>query len=272
MKGNGIYTCLKMTKTVVILPVYKKDNPLFFDAAVKSILHQSVDVDLYICQDGRLTESLEKLCYAYPNDRVKIIQSKENRGLPTILNKGIKIALDQGYDYIARMDADDISDPKRMEKQITYLCENKEVHVLGTNATLINDQGDCIGKKDLKHEVFFKDLKYNCELVHPSVMFRRSFFLKFGFYDESLLKSQDYELWLRSSKNGAIIRNLSMHLMQFRYEPNIISRRKKEQKYNIKIKYNSLNFVDFFPSIVRHLFILLCPAPILKWLLNKKMN
>ncbi|MEE3038088.1 MAG: glycosyltransferase [Bacteroidota bacterium] len=261
-----------MTKIAVILPVYIKDSPLFFDAAVKSILQQTVDVDLYICKDGALTDRLDNLCLEYPKDRVKIIQSQQNKGLPTILNKGIKIALDLGYDYIARMDSDDISDPKRIEKQFTYLCENKDVHILGTNAILINSQGDYIGKKELKTKVFFSDLKYNCELIHPSVMFRRSFFEQFGFYDDSLLKSQDYELWLRSSKDGAIIRNLSQHLIQFRYEPNIISRRKKEQKYNIQIKYKHLTISDFLPSIIRPLAILLCPSPLLRWLLTKHIS
>ena len=262
-----------MTKIAIILPVYEADNPLFFEKAVKSVLCQSVDFQIFICQDGKLSLPLNALCQDFSkNKTITLVKSTENKGLPTVLNRGIRLAIDENFEFIARMDADDICEPDRLAKQLEYFRKHANLDVLGSNATLINEAGDIIGTKMVKPIVNFNDLKYNCEIVHPSVMFRSAFFEKFGFYDESLLKSQDYELWLRASKNGAIIKNLSQNLLQFRYESKLISRRKKEQWFNIKIKFQYLNILYFIPGIIRHLFILICPTAILKWLLNKKVN
>jgi glycosyltransferase involved in cell wall biosynthesis len=258
-----------MTKIAVVLPVYKADSPLLFDLAVKSILNQTVECHLFICQDGLLTNELNKLCDTYPKDRVSIIPYKENKGLPTVLNRGIRIALKQGFKYIARMDADDLSMKDRLGVQSDYLDKNTQIDVLGSNAILINEKGSNIGVKKVKEVVRFQDLKFNCDMIHPSVMFKSDFFQKFGFYNESLLKSQDYELWLRASKNGAVLRNLDQNLMYFRYESNLVGRRKKEQWYNISIKFKYLSLFEFIPGIIRHIFILICPERILKWLLNK---
>ena len=261
-----------MTKVAVILPVYFADHPIIFDKAIQSILLQTEACHLFVCQDGTLTKELHQLCESYPKEKVSLLYSHENKGLPSTLNRGIRMALKQGYEYIARMDADDISMPNRLELQLKYLRQHPKVDLVGCQAELIDKSGNYCGIKKVNENIIFNSLKFNCDLIHPSVMFKSTFFEDYGFYDESLLKSQDYELWLRASQKGAVIRNIQLSLISFRYEPELISRRKKEQWFNIKIKYKYLNKWQFLPGIARHLFILICPTFILKWLLIKKTN
>ncbi len=261
------------TKLFVVLPVYKGDKLDFIKLSVESILNQTFkEFILLIVKDGLLTTEQENYLSSLSDTRLQYLQLKQNKGLPVALNIGVKEALSKGAKYIARMDADDIALPKRFEKQINYLEEYLDIEILGTPAELIDEKGNVIGNKKVRSKISFEDMLKNCELIHPSVIFRSAFFEKYGFYDEKLLKSQDYDLWLRALNKGAVVHNLQEILLQFRYEIEIISRRKKEQDYNIEIKRKYLKGIDFYKSISRHLLIKYLPNFVIKFLLKRKIK
>lgn len=262
-----------MTKLAVVLPTYKGDNLELLKLAVDSILNQSFrDFWLILVLDGPLNSNQEDFLKTIHDKRVEVIRLEKNAGLPTALNKGVKRALDLKVEFVARMDADDISYLYRFEKQISYLKDYTDVDILGSEADLIDNDSKLIGYKKVMPNVDFRSLLENCELIHPSVMFRATVFSKIGFYDEMLQKSQDYELWLRAANQNIKIRNIKKPLLQFRYEDKIIDRRKKEQKFNILIKKKYVSGLSFYRYSLRHFIIMYLPENILKILLLFKIR
>ena len=168
----------------------------YLKLAVESILNQSYsDFEFIIINDGSTDGSLNILKrFKEQDERIKII-SRENKGLVYSLNEGVNLA--QG-EYIVRMDADDISEPNRFEKQLQYMQINNQV-VCGSYATIINSSGEKIG--EMNYPPFAEKIKSFALLhnpfVHPSVMFKKDIFLKVGGYKRFFKYIEDYELWTR---------------------------------------------------------------------------
>lgn len=262
-----------MSKIAVILPVYKNDNPDFLKKSLDSIGNQTFrDFTLFVCKDGPLSKKQNDLINNYNLSSIKIVESKKNIGLASILNLAIKTALLQKYIYVARIDADDICYSDRFMMQYNLLEENNDIDLTSGWADIINEKGEHIGIKKVSHLPTFKSMIKSCDIVHPAAMFRSSFFKKYGFYDTSFVKAQDYELWLRALSNGAKFMNIQKPLIQFRYEFDIIKRRKSGQKYNIKIKRMYLSGIRFLGSSLKHIFILYCPSFLLSLILKFKIK
>lgn len=262
-----------MNRLAVVIPIYKNDSYINTELAILSIKGQLSNSDLIIIQvDGPIDNELKGLINQYKDfENVKINFYSVNRGLAAVLNDGINFAINEGFNFIARMDADDISLNDRLTKQLHYLENNPNVDLLGTQSLLINHKGIIIGIKKVPLFLSFASLLKSCDIVHPSVMFRSTFFSKFGFYDEKMIKSQDYELWLRASKKGAVIHNLPDFLFKLRYEDSIVSRRKNEQKYNIKLKkIYSKSYLHFLIISWKHFIILILPSWFLRFILKFK--
>ena len=140
------------------------------------------------------------------------------------LNTAIQIA---NGEFIARMDADDISLPIRFEKQIAFLNNNKSIDVCGTACIEIDTAGDELFRKSMPlnnremEPVIFKINPF----IHPTVMLRNTFFKKVGLYNETFLKSQDLELWARAYNSGIKMANLPDFLLLYRMEENFWSKR-----------------------------------------------
>ncbi len=107
----------------VLLPVYIKDRPEYLKLAIDSILDQSYyDIKLFIGVDGPISEELSNIIDDYSKkERVRVIRFQKNRVLAMVLNDLLIIADEDGLQFFARMDADDISVPDRLEKQLKYL-------------------------------------------------------------------------------------------------------------------------------------------------------
>src|SRR5215218_8009066 len=121
-----------MPQVSVILPVY--NGEAYLQEAVDSILAQTfTDFELLIINDGS-TDDSERIIDSYKDSRVKHLKNEQNRGLIFSLNRGVEAA--KGA-YIARMDADDVALPERLEKQMQYLKQNKEVGILSCTVSFI---------------------------------------------------------------------------------------------------------------------------------------
>jgi glycosyltransferase involved in cell wall biosynthesis len=123
----------KKGQVAVILPVYKNDRDDYLNLAVESILNQTYkDFHLFIGVDGQVGESLTNyLKLEAQQSKVSVIWYKENRGLACVLNDMFDLCFENGYEYIARMDADDISAPNRLEKQMKFLYFHTDIDVVG---------------------------------------------------------------------------------------------------------------------------------------------
>jgi glycosyltransferase involved in cell wall biosynthesis len=162
------------------------------------------------------------------------VENEENIGLTKTLNKGLKIC---NSEYIARLDADDISHSDRLELQINYLDSNKNIALLGTQIRVINEVGRTLIDLDRERPesplLVDWDLMFGNPFVHSSVMFRREIICDIlGGYNEGFRYNQDFELWSRLLEfyNGA---NIKSTLVDFRSNPNSITRQRKSKMMKV---------------------------------------
>ena len=212
-----------MKKIAVILPVYKKDRTEWIRQSLNSILNQTYIVNqLIVGVDGPIGEDLDWTLKEYESvDKVQIIRFAENRGLACVLNDLLDICLKNGYEYIARMDADDISLPDRFEKQMKYLEGHPEIDVVGGAIDEIDETGERRGKVIVYPETpaecrsFFS--KRNPH-AHPAVLFKRSFFdkLEGTKYRPEYRQNQDTMLWYDGMMAGTQHANILDVVLNFR--------------------------------------------------------
>lgn len=176
----GSYEVIKMydKKISVIMGVYNQFDEEQLHTAVNSILEQSEsDLEFIIYNDGsvpQVAETINKLKEL--DDRIIIIDAKENNGLAYSLNKCIEKATG---DYIARMDADDISYKERFKEQVEFLEEHPEYHWCGCNAVLFDENGEW-GERIMVEAPEDKDFWKFSPFIHPSVMYRAEIFEEVG--------------------------------------------------------------------------------------------
>jgi glycosyltransferase EpsE len=213
----------------VIMSVYDGVSLPELDEAISSICDQSLrDFEFLIMQDDvRRADLIGRLQHYADNDpRVKLFVSDGRIGLATALNRLLKSA---SAPYVARMDADDVSMPTRLEHQVAFLNEHEDVMVLGTMAREIDSSGRAIYEKTLP--TADADIRafqcYRDPFVHPSVMFRRTLFDLVGSYSEDPRTHflEDTDLWSRTLLAGLKTANLPEFLFCFRVNAGLYSRR-----------------------------------------------
>lgn len=192
-----------MNKISVIMSVFNEENYLIIDS-VESILNQSYEnLEFIIVLDNPNNNEAYKLLKEYANKdtRVKLIINENNIGLTESLNKALKIA---SGEYIARMDADDISLSNRLEIQLNYMKNNPDIDLIASNAIIIdnnkvelyrtNNYGNSINKCR-------KAIEYKNVFIHPSWMFKKEILKKLIQYNE-VPKAEDYDFVCRLNLNG----------------------------------------------------------------------
>ncbi len=212
-------------KVTVLMPVCNGER--YLGKAVDSILSQTFkDFEFLIVNDGSTDRTMEIL-KGYEDPRIKVISNGKNIGLTKSLNKALRKAKGE---YIARMDADDISESNRLERQAEFLEEQPLVGVLGINSWIIGEKGESLGKTQYataNRGIMARMLGEN-QMVHSSLMARKELLERLGGYEEKLALAQDYELILRLS-NAAKLANLPEPLHQWRINsPGGITKTKRE--------------------------------------------
>ncbi|KGQ57209.1 glycosyl transferase [Gallibacterium anatis str. Avicor] len=229
----------------VLMSVYYKENPNFFDQALSSIwLEQTVrPSQIVLVKDGVLTEDLEKVIKKYIKicgSALDVVSLQKNSGLAYALSQGLKYCK---YDYIARMDTDDISTPERFEKQLTFLGKNKDIDVVGSYLTEINENGDVIKKQvnyPLEHDELKEFFSKRDPLAHPTVFFRKSFFVKAGSYTDEVPLGEDTVLWYSGFMNNCHFANIPYVGVLFRRTDSFYKRRSNWKKSIFLLKFRLL--------------------------------
>lgn len=210
-------------KIAVILPVYKNDKVNYLSLAVESVLYQTYkNIHLYIGVDGPVGDDLkDSLDVIKRQERVSIVWFLENRGLACVLNDLLDICFKEGYKYIARMDADDISENTRFENQMAFMNNHPEIDVVGGAIKEIDEEGKYRNKTIIYPEGskecrdFFS--KRNPH-AHPAVLFRKSFFDKLNGkkYRPEYRQNQDTMLWYDGMMAGTQHANIPNVVLNFR--------------------------------------------------------
>ena len=217
----------------VIMPVYNAE--LYVKEAIESILSQTYkDFEFIIINDGSTDQSFNIIQdFAKKDNRIKII-TRKNQGLIYSLNEGIKKA--QGK-YIARMDADDISLPERLEKQLEFMEKNTNIGICGTWIEVFGEnliakkwKLSCSDKR-LKAELLFS----SC-FAHPSVMIRKNLLIENNLsYNKDFLHVEDFKLWVDLAELTELA-NVDKILLKYRIVETSVTRvadQNSEQRYQV---------------------------------------
>ncbi|MBQ2912590.1 MAG: glycosyltransferase [Bacteroidales bacterium] len=265
-----------MKKLAVIMSLYNNDMIEYVKLAVESILSQTYkDFIFYIQYDGPIDSDVNDYLLSLIDERVQIRKRMENKGLAQSLNDLLAIVKPQKYEFIARMDADDISLPDRFEKQIAYLMSNLKVDLVGGAINEINENGNDRGKitrypcnPDDCRSFFAK----RNPVAHPTVMFRRSFFEKTGWeYPMDYMRNEDTRLWHEGYKHGCVIANLPDVLLNFRITDAMFTQRRNGKEF-AKSQYELRKIINkdlqfgFMSNVYAFVMYLLMISP--SWLLK----
>ncbi|MCH7555844.1 MAG: glycosyltransferase [Planctomycetes bacterium] len=213
-------------KVSVLISAYNSEK--YIEQALESIYNQTYqDFEVIIVDDGS-TDRTSEILVNMKDPRTFICRNSVNKGLTKSLNIGLKLCRGE---YVARMDADDISHPQRFEKQVGFLNENPECVALGSWYGRIDSNGEVWGSKETP--IGYEDIKKNLPIGncvgHGSMMLRRSSLVEIGGYNEKYTYAQDYDLLLRLSEVGEI-RNLGEYLYNLRSWPGAVSATRAEQQ------------------------------------------
>ena len=216
----------------VVMSVYN-ETPEMLTQSIESILAQTyADFEFIIVLDNPSNAELMKIIedFSKKDSRIKLIINDKNIGLPLSLNKAI--AISEG-EFIARMDADDVSLPNRFEVQLEYFNKNPDCDLVSTNRIFIDENNNLYGepkKDDFSSEKIKKLLRYRSIIVHPTVMIKKSVMEAAGGY-RNFKAAQDYDLWLRLSKKGINFKNLPDVLLYYRMRRDSISQSNYSKQY-----------------------------------------
>lgn len=220
----------------VVMSVYNGEKYLV--EAIESILNQTYEnFEFIIINDGSKDNSVEIIKDYMKTDNRIVLIDRENKGLPYSLNEGINIAKGE---YIARMDADDISLPTRFEKQIKYMEENK-LDVCGSYIKLFGDNTkEQIVKYPINHDDIKFRLLFMSSLAHPTAILKKQIFGKVKYRDDYKV-AQDYQLWCDVVNANFKIGNIPEVLLNYRKHEAQASieklKRQQDTAHEIALKY-----------------------------------
>ena len=194
----------------VVMPVY--NGQAFLKEAVDSILNQSyTNIECIVINDGS-NDSTLAILKSYSDTRLKVISFDTNQGLISALNAGLQAA---GGDYIARMDADDIAHPKRIEKQLNCFKANTMLLACDSDYYNLQEATKKLSTSNYTGDTLKGMLIFTTCFCHPAVMMRNVFSAHALTYNADYTHVEDYKLWCDLAQLGEFA-HLSEPLLQYR--------------------------------------------------------
>ena len=220
-------------KTSVLMSVYYKENPAFFDLSLSSIFCNQTkkpDEFILVC-DGQLNDELEKVILKFSNlfpNVFKVLRIEQNQGLGKSLNFGLKNCSNS---LIIRADSDDVCVPNRIEILTDYLSNHPEISIVSSYIDEFDkDYNNPINIKTmpLKHDELVSMAKVRNPINHMAVAFRKEAILDVGSY-RHIPYVEDYDLWLRCIVKGYKLANIDKVLVHARIGNGMVKRRGNKQ-------------------------------------------
>ena len=209
-----------------LLPVYYNTNIFYLKEAIKSLLVQTEALEeIVIVVDGPCSPELREFLKKLDKSTFRIFYQKKNLGLASTLHFGVKKCR---FEYILRMDDDDISNIDRLKLQKDFLKNHPEIDVLGSQIKEVSeDLTEVFSFRNcpMTHEEICETLPYKNSINHVTVVFKKSSVLKAGNYAKNTSGFEDYELWQRMKKYGFRFANLNYPLVFVRFDDKQISTR-----------------------------------------------
>lgn len=239
------------SRIIVLIPAYNAE--CYIERALLSLDANREPHDIIIVDDGSDTP-LEGAIPSRPN--MKIVRLKQNSGVTAALNHGLRYILTQHYEYVCRMDADDVASPDRLAIQCAFLDEHPGVAAVGSWGEVVTEQGTTAYYLNYptEHREISRRLRHNNCFLHPSLMIRTQAFRETGLYSDSYPSAEDYELMFRLARHYPVA-NLPEYLVKYTLtEGGISMRKRKEQlmsRFKVQWEYRDWTNIDFYMGIAR---------------------
>lgn len=255
-------------KFSVLISCYKNDDSKQLEEALKSIyVEQTVKPDqIVLVKDGHLSAELDICIENFKNIfPLHVVSLKKNVGLGMALNEGLKHCK---HEWVARMDSDDISCPRRFENQVNFIKTNPRLSVVGGLIEEFDNQDNkitSIRTVPAHNKDIYSLLKWRNPMNHVSVFFKKEDVIQAGGY-KSMIYFEDYYLWARMLRKNMLFHNLQNVLVKVRVGQDMISRRtgfnyiRREYKFYKQIrKEDIISALEFFKIIIIRIPIRLLP-------------
>lgn len=231
----------------VLMSIYNKDNPKWLKEALDSVFNQTLPPnEVVIVQDGPINPQLESVLNSYDQTLIKMIKLSQNVGQELALKTGLENC---SYEYVARMDSDDICPLDRFATQLQEFKNDPSISVLGgyiKEFTTTTDDLNLVRTVPLNHEEIYSYAKWRSPVNHAAVMFRKSAVLAVGNYS-NFLWNEDYHLWVRMLTKGYKFKNIPKVLLYARGGKSMYTRRGGlqylKQDYKLYSKFHQLGFL-----------------------------
>ena len=223
------------------------NNERYIKEAIESILHQTYQLfEIIITNDGSTDNSLG-IIESFNDNRIRILKNEKNIGLAASLNNGLVQCKGK---YIARFDADDKMNSKRLERQLDFLQNNPTIDIVGSHLLWIDGNGDVLRKWNhwpigIDQNIFFI-ITGNNPVGHPAVLIRKNILDNLGGYNTTFKTSQDIDLWFRLYLAGGLTDNIDEYLTFYRIHSKQTSALLKDQQ----IDDHRLAFISFYKSLI----------------------
>jgi|SRR5688500_17785348 len=222
----------------VLMPVYNGEK--YLREAIDSILTQTLtNFEFLIIDDGSKDNSIE-IINSYKDPRIKLVKNETNLGISKTLNRGIELA---AAELIARMDADDISYPSRLQKQYDYFTSNPECALLSTWAKTINEKNEHVRTEKYRSRLHYYNLTFECWMYHPTVMYTRSAVMEVGMYN--IPYAEDFELFWQLSRKFKIA-CLEEVLVDYRITSQSLHQVLRKKEYDETMDWQLIRNIHYF--------------------------
>jgi len=194
----------------IVMPVFNRQR--FLREAVQSVLCQTLrDFELIVVDDGS-TDGGSKIVESFQDGRIRLVRLERNSGSAAAMNAGLDLA--RGH-YVARMDADDICVPSRLERQVEFMERNPSIGISGAWARMFGAKTGVV-ERPTEDASIKCELLFNCVLNHPTVIMRRQPLIDGGVrYDPTFKTCEDFDLWARVAPDVEFA-NLPQVLLHYR--------------------------------------------------------
>ena len=264
----------------VLMSLYHKEKPEWFDLALKSITDDQTlrPAEITMVIDGPAGEKLEDVLQKYRKkypELFNVIILPENKGLGNALNFGLNNCK---HDLIARMDTDDISAPQRFEKQYRFIKNNPDVDVLNVWCCFFDGSiENIIGSvhAPIDHEGLVKIAKFRSPVRHAACFLKKSAVLNAGNYSGEFKTMQDYHLWIRMIAKGSIFASIPEELYYIRSSE--FSKKRVGFKrwvgqlkiHGLMFKLGNISFLEFCRNLIVRTACLVVPYRLVMWFVSK---
>ncbi len=216
-----------MKKVAIVVSIYKTVKLSQLKEMFESLYRQTLKGDIFVKIDGDISKEIKEYLEKQKDKITYIDYRRDNRGIALSYNELFEEVLKSDYEYIARMDADDIMVSNRIELQYNFMQKNREIDVVGGYIEEFGDNFEYnkIVKYPLSQDEMFSFFSKRVPIANVTTFFRRSFFEKAGLYPTSSPTNEDTLLWMNGFSTGCHFANIPKVLVRVRVNEAFFKRR-----------------------------------------------